>query len=111
MDIQVETVKQRESKLFALFCIISALLASFFTVVTVWATVFLAAAGIALFVLDLWYNGKISGVALFGLVLSSLALIFAVVIIIFKLADESILVDFELWLEKSLGFTFKDPLF
>ena len=111
MDIQIETVKQRECKLFAPFCLVSALISLFFTCITVWVTLFFAAAGIALFVLDLCYNGKLNGIALFGMVLSSIAFIFAFVIIIMKFSSPADLVEFELWLEKALGLRFKDPLF
>ena len=111
MDIQIETVQQRECKLFAPFCLISALISLFFTCVTVWVTLFFAAAGIALFILDLWYNKKLNGIALFGVILAFIAFIFAIVIIVMKFASPTTLVDFEFWLEKALGLKFKYPLF
>ena len=53
-----------------------------FSCLSVWVTAALSVVGIALFVLDLWYNGKMSGMAITGLVISALGLFFSVYIII-----------------------------
>ncbi len=111
MDYQIEKVNDRETKLFAIFCFVASIIGWLFSCMTVWVTLALSIIGITLFILDFWYNGKMSGMALTGLVLSGLGLLFSATIIIIGFVDSASLVEFELWLEKSLGMSFKDPLF
>lgn len=111
MDYEIETIKNRETKLFAIFCFAAAVIGWLFSCLTVWVTAVLSIVGIALFILDLWYNGKMNGMAIVGLVVSVLGLCFSAYIIVLSFIDEAALVEFELWLEKSLGISFVDPLF
>lgn len=111
MDYEIDKIKNRETKLFAAFCFTAAVVGLLFSCLSVWVTAVLSVVGIALFVLDLWYNGKMSGMALTGLIISAIGLCFSVYIIALGFIDETALVEFELWLEKSLGVSFEDPLF